>query len=99
MWQEMSIRTPDPLSAFRGRGLGTRLDHGLDYGLDYGLDFGLSTYFYYTWVLYIFRRRRRRQIMVILTGSWPKNFDISRMVYGITTRLASMKALAVSKQQ
>ena len=25
MWQEMSLRTPDPLSAFPGKGLGTRL--------------------------------------------------------------------------
>ena len=25
MWQEMLLRTPDPLSTFRGRGLGTRL--------------------------------------------------------------------------
>ena len=32
------------------------------------------------------------------TGSWPKNFDISTMVYGITIRLAGMKALAVTKQ-
>ena len=33
------------------------------------------------------------------TGSWSKNFDISRMVYGITIRLAGMKPLAVTKQQ
>ena len=30
------------------------------------------------------------------TGSWPKNFDISIMVYGITIRLAGMKALTDS---
>ena len=29
MWQEMSLKTPDPLSAFRGRGLGTRLALGV----------------------------------------------------------------------
>ena len=33
------------------------------------------------------------------TRSWPKNFDISRMVYGITIRLAGMKALVAAKQQ
>ena len=41
------------------------------------------------------RRRRRRQREL----SWPKNFDISRMVYGITIRLAGMKALVAVKQQ
>ena len=34
-----------------------------------------------------------------LTRSWPKNSNISTMVYGMTVRLAGMKALVVTKQQ
>ena len=32
-------------------------------------------------------------LSLLSAGSWPKNFNISRMVYGITIRLAGMKAL------
>ena len=35
----------------------------------------------------------RPQQLFNFSGSWPKKFDISRMVYGIPIRLAGMKAL------
>ena len=33
MWQEMSLKTPELLSAFRGRGLGTRLEWSIAKGM------------------------------------------------------------------
>ena len=37
-------------------------------------------------------------LTALRTGSWPKNFDISRIVYRITIRLAGRKALGESRQ-
>ena len=45
MWQEMSLRTPDPLSTFRGRSLGTSL--GTSLGMSLGMNLGTSLVFEY----------------------------------------------------
>ena len=48
MWQEMSLRTPDPLSTFRGRGLGTRLIS--IQAPAHGMGMGLSFYVWQSWI-------------------------------------------------